>query len=211
MQRPEVGDAAVTSGEGNSYLLLHGLQCRPRHPRERSSCLQGKSPFRPQWGREGRSARHLRDALLLQIFTGTWDLPRFYTSSPSPGKWPTPSSAPAESTSWHRVCRGWVPPHTAQQPSSLQRGLAGDSTAKQGAALHATCTKHGTFHIRVPDHRLHQWSGVLNRLQWNPRHTAAGSLYTSVMASEWSYQCNKAPVGKGGTEVTRSIFSTSKL
>lgn len=204
----------MTSGEGNSYLLLHRLQCRPRHAWERSSCYKGNLPLVPsEAGRRDQPdpQEHLGDALLFLIFTGTWDLPRFYTSSPSPGNWPTPSSAPAESTSWHRVCRGWVPPHTAQQPSSPERGLAGDSTAKQGAALHATCTKHGTFHIRVSDHRLHQWSGVLNRLQWNPRHTAAGSLYTSVMASEWSYQCNKAPVGKGGAEVTRSIFSTFKL
>lgn len=82
-----------------------------------------------------------------QTFTGTEGLPSFYTSSPSLQKWPTLSSTLAESTSWHKACNGWVPPPAAQNSSFLERGLAGDSTTKQG-------TKHVTPHVMVHDHRL---------------------------------------------------------
>lgn len=185
-QRPEVGDFAVASGEGDSYLLLHQLQYRPRQ--ERGDLHVTKKIALSSPIRQGRSDGHLWDALLSQIFMGTQDSPCLSPSSPSPGRSRTPSSAPAEEepkpTSCHRVCGGWVSPHTTQRPLFLERGLAGDSTTKQGAALRSICTKHGICHVRVHDRGLRRWSGVLNRLRWSPRHTAAGPLCTNVMG-QW--------------------------
>ena len=151
------------------------LQWAPVKGTATSSC----TGYSTGQGETKRERRHLWGALSLQIFTGRQDLPCFYTSSHSPENWPTPSSAPAESTSSHGVIWGLS---TSSHGSFLARGLAGDSTTKQAAALCSTCAQHGTLHRRV--HDLHRWSGVSNRLQGSSGDTAAGPLYTSIMG-QW--------------------------